>query len=55
MLYGEAFDRAIRNSTQMRRKEGVIVRYDDECDENNNSYYECAANSATTSINHYML
>ena len=27
----------------------------DECDENNNLLYEYAANSATTTINHYML
>ncbi len=28
---------------------------DDECDENNNLLCEYTANSATTTINHYML
>ncbi len=58
----------------MRRKEGVIVRWDekkwyvdsdiqssrvyedeDECDKNNNLLFEYAANSTTSTINHFML
>ena len=49
----------------MRRKEGLIVRYEvgnnnmrmmmTSVMKNNNLSYEYAANSVTTTINHYML